>query len=78
MEQRFDIASNLPTDTIVSVFVLIFLVGFVLFSLLVIRQVGVMCSVVDSPSNATLKIIARLQLLAGIIVMVLAILVAFI
>ena len=78
MEQRFDIASNLPTDTIVSVFVLIFLAGFVLFSLLVIRQVGVMCSVVDSPSNANLKIIARLQLLAGIIVMVLAILVAFI
>lgn len=78
MEQRFDIASNLPTDTIVSVFVLIFLAGFVLFSLLVIKQVGVMCSVVDRPSNAILKVIARLQLLAGIIVMVLAILVAFI
>ena len=78
MEQRFDIASNLPTDTIVSVFVLIFLAGFVLFSLLVIKQVGVMCSVVDSPSNAILKIIARLQLLAGIIGMVLAIFVAFI
>lgn len=78
MEQRFDIASNLPTDIIVSVFVLIFLVGFVLFSLLVIRQVGVMCSVVDSPSNANLKIVARLQLLAGITVMVLAVFVAFI
>lgn len=63
----FDLASSLPLDSIAKIFVIIFLIGFTVFSFLVIRQVQVMCSVVESSLSPLLKLISKLLFLSGVV-----------
>ena len=76
----FELASvtSLSSDLIVSLFLIVFLLGFVLFSFLVIRQVSVMCGVVENNFNSSLKVIAKLQLLVGMFILILSILIVLI
>jgi len=78
MDPELALGTNLSFDLIVSLFIIIFLLGFVLFSFLVIKQVSVMCGVVESNVNSSLKTLAKLQLLAGAMVLILSILVVLI
>ncbi len=76
----FELASvtSVSSDLIVSLFVIVFLLGFVLFSFLVIRQVSVMCGVVENNFNSSLKVISKLQLLVGMFILILSILIVLI
>lgn len=78
MGPELALGTNLSFDLIVSLFIIIFLLGFVLFSFLVTKQVSVMCGVVESNVNSSLKTLAKLQLLAGAMVLILSILVVLI
>ncbi len=64
-------------DLIVSLVTIVFLVGYVFFSALVIKQVNVMCSVVDRNANHLLKILALAQFVAGTAVLVVSLLKIF-
>ena len=78
MDFEMSLGTNVSFDLIVSLFTIVFLLGFVLFSFLVTRQVSVMCGVVESNLNSSLKTLAKIQLLAGVIVLVLSILIVLI
>ena len=78
MGPELALGTNLSFDLIVSLFIVIFLLGFVLFSFLVTKQVSVMCGVVESNVNSSLKALAKLQLLAGAMVLILSILITLI
>ena len=78
MDFELSMGTNLSFDLIANLFVIIFLLGFVLFSFLVTKQVSVMCGVVESNVNSSLKTLAKLQLLAGAMVLILSILVVLI
>lgn len=73
----FDLASSLPLDSIAKIFVVIFLVGFTIFSFLVIRQVQVMCSVVETSLSSLLKLISKFLFLAGVAGAVLVLILIF-
>ena len=75
MSKEFDLLSLLPLTLIVNWFVVLFLAGYVFFSFLVIRQVAVMCSVVESGINVILKLLAQLLFLAGLLLLLIAVLV---
>ena len=75
MSKEFDLLSLLPLTLIVNWFVVLFLAGYVFFSFLVIRQVAVMCSVVESGINVVLKLIAQLLFLAGLLLLLIAVVV---
>ena len=77
MAREIDLLSILPTNLIIAAFIILFLAGSVIFSFLVIRQVGVMCSVVESGVNAVLKLIARLLFLGSVILLIIAIVLTF-
>jgi len=72
MSKEFDLLSLLPLTLIVNWFVVLFLAGYVFFSFLVIRQVAVMCSVVESGINVILKLLAQLLFLAGLLLLLIA------
>lgn len=78
MDFEMSLGTNVSFDLIVSLFAIVFLLGFVLFSFLVTRQVSVMCGVVESNLNSSLKALAKIQLLAGVFVLVLSILIVLI
>lgn len=78
MDFELAFGTSLSSDLIVSLFVIVFLLGFVLFSFLVIRQVSVMCGVVENNLNSLLKVFAKLQMLVGVIILVLSILIVLI
>ena len=77
MPREIDLLSILPINLIVAAFIILFLAGSVIFSFLVIKQVSVMCSVVESGVNVILKLIARLLFLASVGLLVIAIVLTF-
>jgi hypothetical protein len=73
IEQIFNLLLNIQVWTIVKWFISFSLLFYILFALIIVRQVNLMCQAIDFPLGWFLKVVAMVHFVGAIIILLMAI-----